>query len=496
MEAQGRKGLPLGSFSVPDGKNPKVPKQPNWCDCGVYVIHYIDVFFKDTTKYLGLLLNSHKMRREQSDPQWEDKAAERAREHLVKSLDEEAVKFDAEEIRKGRREPKKIVEQKAENTTEKLTESASKGNDEQSTVVAVSMPVENSSNNGSSNEVEKSTSQGEDVHEMSSNGSKSDSISSKVQEKLNINSQDIQRGTKKHGNLKSSNSNSDRSTLIDDAKTLSKQHNEMRTLPPKRAIIEPNICQLGAANKAGQTEQPIRTVMEKINRAQGPQTSSSQEISPDQLLYDAYNTFNQESIAKWQVKSPSKSDVSHLKTQHGRVSSGSAKPDTMKTSPVSKMPKTEATEIAPSANLPDSLGSQMNSKLLKYARRDEEPVNANSRRNADESVIKGQTNERSTMFKPFDTPYRHNPPLEGQLVPEPFTQTHLRWEGEKDDSPECQIIVSPGANRTADYLKSQNSPIVEQPDEPGVGVEGRSELEPIKRHSVDFPASRLSPKLL
>ncbi|TIC65634.1 hypothetical protein E3Q03_02445 [Wallemia mellicola] len=494
MEAQGRKGLPLESFSVPDGKNPKVPKQPNWCDCGVYVIHYIDVFFKDTTKYLGLLLNSHKTRREHSDPQWEDKAAERAREHLVKSLDEEAVKFDAEEIRKGRREPKKVVEQKAENTTEESTESIStKGNVGQSTVLAI--PAE-SNNNGSSNEVEKRpTAQGEDIHETSSNGSKSDSISSKVQEKLNINNQDIQRGTKKHSNLNSSNSKSDRSTMIDDnAKILSKQHNEMGTLPSKSAVIEPHIGQFGTANQASRTDQPIRTVMEKIRRAQSPQANSSQEISPDKLLYDAYNTFNQETIANWQLKGSSKSDAPQLKPQHRRVSSNPIKRDTVKTSPVSKLSNSQAAEMALSDNSPDLLRSQINSRLPKYTTRDEEPVNTNSGHEIDETVMRGQTNERSTMFKPFDTPYRHNPPLEGQLTREPFTQKHLRWEGEKDDSPECQIIVSPGVNRTADYLKPQSSPIIEQLDESG--VEGRRRLEPIKQRGVDVSNPRLSPELL
>ncbi|TIB62917.1 hypothetical protein E3P78_02144 [Wallemia ichthyophaga] len=120
MEAQGRKELPEEEFSMPDGKTPKVPKQPNWCDCGVYVIHYIDVFFKDTTKYLNLLYNSHRIRREQTDPQWENKVATSARERLTKELDEEAAIFDAEEIRKGRRKPKPIEKNK-EKTTETAT---------------------------------------------------------------------------------------------------------------------------------------------------------------------------------------------------------------------------------------------------------------------------------------------------------------------------------------------------------------------------------------
>lgn len=129
MEAKGRKDLPPEAFSHPDGKTPKVPKQPNWCDCGVYVIHYIDVFFKDTSRYLDLLYNSYRIRRDQTDPQWENKAAISARERLTKELDEGAAKFDAEEIRKGRRQPNLIADNFAKQNDEKDTTATATGGD-------------------------------------------------------------------------------------------------------------------------------------------------------------------------------------------------------------------------------------------------------------------------------------------------------------------------------------------------------------------------------
>ncbi|KAJ1747730.1 hypothetical protein LPJ58_005465, partial [Coemansia sp. RSA 1591] len=39
------------------GKYAKVPLQNNLCDCGVYLLHYIEEFLKDPVAFLALVLN-------------------------------------------------------------------------------------------------------------------------------------------------------------------------------------------------------------------------------------------------------------------------------------------------------------------------------------------------------------------------------------------------------------------------------------------------------
>jgi Ulp1 family protease len=34
----------------------KIPHQPNHCDCGVYLLHYIETFYKDPQRYLGYII--------------------------------------------------------------------------------------------------------------------------------------------------------------------------------------------------------------------------------------------------------------------------------------------------------------------------------------------------------------------------------------------------------------------------------------------------------
>ncbi|KAJ2468656.1 hypothetical protein GGI02_003639, partial [Coemansia sp. RSA 2322] len=44
------------------GKYAKVPLQNNFCDCGVFLLHYVEEFLKDPTKFMALALNGISMR--------------------------------------------------------------------------------------------------------------------------------------------------------------------------------------------------------------------------------------------------------------------------------------------------------------------------------------------------------------------------------------------------------------------------------------------------
>ncbi|KAJ2120775.1 hypothetical protein IW147_004796 [Coemansia sp. RSA 720] len=55
-EAKSRHGVDL-TEAVQVGKYAKVPLQNNFCDCGVYLLHYIEEFLKDPVAFLALVLN-------------------------------------------------------------------------------------------------------------------------------------------------------------------------------------------------------------------------------------------------------------------------------------------------------------------------------------------------------------------------------------------------------------------------------------------------------
>jgi hypothetical protein len=55
LEAKHRKNVDIDVKAI-KGIHAKSPLQPNHCDCGVYVLQYIETFFQDTEKYLDYIL--------------------------------------------------------------------------------------------------------------------------------------------------------------------------------------------------------------------------------------------------------------------------------------------------------------------------------------------------------------------------------------------------------------------------------------------------------
>ena len=108
LEANGRKEIPLDQCSEAKGFTAKVPRQPNYCDCGIYVMHYVDIFFRDPIKYIDLMQQS-KITKRKIDEEWDKSTATHARDRMVKDIDEAANLFDLEEQRKGKRKPPNVA---------------------------------------------------------------------------------------------------------------------------------------------------------------------------------------------------------------------------------------------------------------------------------------------------------------------------------------------------------------------------------------------------
>lgn len=56
LEAQDKKALDPANTTPPEGKLALVPAQPNFCDCGVYLIHFVQAFMKDPKRAIDLIL--------------------------------------------------------------------------------------------------------------------------------------------------------------------------------------------------------------------------------------------------------------------------------------------------------------------------------------------------------------------------------------------------------------------------------------------------------
>jgi Ulp1 family protease len=56
LEAKHRKGIVVNLKNI-KGVYAKVPIQPNTCDCGVYLLHYVEIFFKDPIKLRDMILH-------------------------------------------------------------------------------------------------------------------------------------------------------------------------------------------------------------------------------------------------------------------------------------------------------------------------------------------------------------------------------------------------------------------------------------------------------
>ncbi|GJE88369.1 hypothetical protein PsYK624_044520 [Phanerochaete sordida] len=57
LEAQDKKGLDPVNTTPPGKKTALVPAQPNFCDCGVYLIHFVRAFMKEPQKATEIILN-------------------------------------------------------------------------------------------------------------------------------------------------------------------------------------------------------------------------------------------------------------------------------------------------------------------------------------------------------------------------------------------------------------------------------------------------------
>jgi len=51
-EAETKRKIPKNMCSRSTAKKFNVPTQPNYCDCGLYLIHFVETFMEDPDKFI------------------------------------------------------------------------------------------------------------------------------------------------------------------------------------------------------------------------------------------------------------------------------------------------------------------------------------------------------------------------------------------------------------------------------------------------------------
>ncbi|KAJ7643968.1 hypothetical protein FB45DRAFT_896539 [Roridomyces roridus] len=103
QEAQEKRGIPSEQCSSPTGKTAQVPHQPNFCDCGIYLLHLAQTFISDPDRYCKIILQSKKMNAEQRGVTWKSEGTLDFRETLrtrIGELSRDWKKAKQEELKK------------------------------------------------------------------------------------------------------------------------------------------------------------------------------------------------------------------------------------------------------------------------------------------------------------------------------------------------------------------------------------------------------------
>ncbi|TDL22111.1 hypothetical protein BD410DRAFT_266526 [Rickenella mellea] len=94
MEAKDKKGIDL--TSDPIGKQVLVPVQPNYCDCGLYLLQFAKTFMLDPERIASTIMTQRKGKRVSNEDRqklWKGEEVANLREHLATRIHDEAEKW-------------------------------------------------------------------------------------------------------------------------------------------------------------------------------------------------------------------------------------------------------------------------------------------------------------------------------------------------------------------------------------------------------------------
>ncbi|KAK7048538.1 hypothetical protein R3P38DRAFT_2606333 [Favolaschia claudopus] len=86
LEAQEKKGIPLDMSSRAVGKQALVPHQPNFCDCGIYLLHLAQTFMSDPERYRNLITKKQSRSSAERSTDWKQDETKTLRESLAERI--------------------------------------------------------------------------------------------------------------------------------------------------------------------------------------------------------------------------------------------------------------------------------------------------------------------------------------------------------------------------------------------------------------------------
>jgi len=99
MEAKDKKGIE--NTSTPVYKHAFVPGQPNFCDCGLYLLHFVETFMSDPEGYCKHICRTTKSSTsEERNQAWNGDSVPAMREGMTKRILEESEVWKEAKIRR------------------------------------------------------------------------------------------------------------------------------------------------------------------------------------------------------------------------------------------------------------------------------------------------------------------------------------------------------------------------------------------------------------
>ncbi|TFK40643.1 hypothetical protein BDQ12DRAFT_462220 [Crucibulum laeve] len=113
LEARDKKGIDISNTSDAEGRVAPVPVQPNFCDCGIYLLHLAQTFMTDPQGYFQTILKSKKnMPNAERQVIWHDDQIASIRENLNTRIRELSVEWKKERVAKEEVKKKEAQEAK------------------------------------------------------------------------------------------------------------------------------------------------------------------------------------------------------------------------------------------------------------------------------------------------------------------------------------------------------------------------------------------------
>ncbi|KAJ7195469.1 hypothetical protein GGX14DRAFT_474847 [Mycena pura] len=117
-EALEKKMIPLDMSSTPIGRPALVPHQPNFCDCGIYLLHLAETFISDPLRYYNLILTKKKSHYSSSERQadWNDDGTKDLRGKLKERIEDLSTEWKKD--RAAKKELEKTQEEAAPDSSD------------------------------------------------------------------------------------------------------------------------------------------------------------------------------------------------------------------------------------------------------------------------------------------------------------------------------------------------------------------------------------------